>query len=334
MPVATEPPEIRLVRQGKRAVLTQERDLVREITARWLEVERSLDPQVRLLAQELRQAQASGQKVTRSRLQRNERYVVILSLLSLLVQGFTTDTETRIRSGIRALAEIGESEARSVLEAQELALPTSQPGEVSARVAAAEAKRPVSGMLEEVLPDAADGLTSALVIGLGLGWALGKLLGATREGLSGGLNRALLIGRDQGFRAYRLGADYTYQESGEVKFRMRVTRHDSSVCLACLSRDRELLPVDSPTYDHPAGRCSFTAVPAGYDYRKYEGGEAWFKMLGQDQQRAMLGPTRFKAWSDGTLNFNRLAKDRFSKTYGRSLRVARLSELRIGGEGI
>ena len=56
-------------------------------------------------------------------------------------------------------------------------------------------------------------------------------------------------------------------------------------------------------------------------------GEAYFKTLGMEEQRKVLGPAKWLAWKEGKFEFGDIVKSTFSPTWGEGKGVASLADL-------
>ena len=200
-------------------------------------------------------------------------------------------------------------------------------GAVQTMVGMAQAEAPLAKLLAASYPDSVEGLTNALIRGTALGWHPTKTAAAMRQGTAMGLNRSLVIARDQQLRAYRYASDAQYEASGVVQAKKRLAAHDGRTCLACLARDGEIVPLDRPAFDHVQGRCAFVPVVVGVAAPTWESGEAYFETLSAAEQRAAMGDRRYEAYRAGKFDFADLARTTHDDTWGEGLRVATAGEL-------
>jgi hypothetical protein len=108
---------------------------------------------------------------------------------------------------------------------------------------------------------------------------------------------------------------------------MRLSAHDKNTCLACLSQDGEIIPIDEEMYDHVCGRCTAVPVCDGVEPPEWEKGADWFEGLSGDTQEEMMGGERYAAWKDGQFAFKDSAIVTDDPTWGKGLQVAPLSAL-------
>jgi hypothetical protein len=147
------------------------------------------------------------------------------------------------------------------------------------------------------------------------------------NGMGMGLERALLIARTESARAYRTGSLEQYRESGVVRGFKRLVKK-ATACLACLMLDGETFDLESELNDHPRGKCTAIPLVQGIGDPKYQTGEQWFKTLGAEQQRNMMGDARYEGWKAGQFGLSDLARSTSNDVWGNSPRVATLEELK------
>ena len=100
--------------------------------------------------------------------------------------------------------------------------------------------------------------------------------------------------------------------------------------MACLMLDGQKFATEDELTDHPRGKCGVVPMVDGVGDPRWEKGGTWFRSLGADQQRAIMGDARYTAWKDGQFQLSDLAQLTHNSTWGDSPRVATLAELGIG----
>jgi hypothetical protein len=86
-------------------------------------------------------------------------------------------------------------------------------------------------------------------------------------------------------------------------------------------------PLDETLDDHYNGRCAMLPVVKGLPLVSDVKGEEWFRSLSADEQRKMMGPGRYDAYTDGKFDFDALSVQRPDETYGRMRFESTLAEL-------
>ncbi len=207
--------------------------------------------------------------------------------------------------------------------------------------------------------------SDALIEGLILGYNPRKVAPMVRDALGIQLNRALTISRTEVLRAYREASHQIYAENADIvkgwRWQAALT---GNTCLMCISLHGKEFPMSEKMSSHP--RCRCVAVPITYSweelgerfgvdwsgvedagpsfeelaekynipperiahYKARRGtGEDYFKSLNAEQQKALLGSTRYEAWKDGAIEFDALAKNTFSAEWGAGKTLTPLREL-------
>ena len=100
------------------------------------------------------------------------------------------------------------------------------------------------------------------------------------------------------------------------------TQKDDLVCAICWILDGQWFPISEPFVDHPHGRC----YPR-YSDERTEGGQA-FLSLREDEQRAVLGPSRYPLWRSGRVALADLLKIKYD-AWGKHYVLKRLDELEV-----
>ena len=327
---------VRRLQEFKRRLAAMEAVQQREMARRWLNVEQALEGHMQALAQQIAERQAKG-TVTRNMLYRMERYKVLMAQTRNQLQLYADYTGDLITRQQRTYAEMGISDAYETLRMQAGEgglratfgrMPVSA---VEDMIGRASDGSPLRALLAESLKqDTVEAVTQAIVDNIALGKNPRELARKmVREGYDKGLNRALLLARDQQLRAYRSAADAQAEASGLVTYKIRLAAKDDRTCLACLAADGERMEVDEPMYDHPQGRCTEIFVVEGLEPPEFQRGEDWFNEQSEATQRAMMGDKRYEAWKDGKFEFKDQMRHTEHDVWGRGLAVRSLTDLGV-----
>jgi hypothetical protein len=180
---------------------------------------------------------------------------------------------------------------------------------------------------EHIISDTVEAVTQAIVDNIALGNSPRELAGKMiSEGYDKGLNRALVLARDQQLRAYRSAQDAQAAQSGVVVEQVRLCAKDEATCLACLAADGEVIPLGEEMYDHVSGRYSALFRVEGLPLPEFQRGPDWFAEQSEATQRAMMGNKRYEAWKDGKFDFTKQAGHTEHETWGRGLAVRSIKE--------
>lgn len=283
--MAVEPLAIQVMREFHRALLAHEEAQVARMVRAWMTVDKALAADIRALAEEIVRLRAAGEVVTEAQLYRLSRYQSLVAQIQIEITRYEQRAAQIILAGESDMARMGVNHAQGAIRAMYRTfgvrgafnhLPVRA---VEYMVGLTADGGPLFGLLQQraLTPAAVDGLTKTLIEAVTRGWNPRKTARAMQDGLTDGLQKALVIARDQQLRVYRMASDQQYRESGVVSAKRRVAAKDGRTCLACLAMDGELIPVGMEMYDHAAGRCLTpgTAVsgplPIGFIARYYQG---------------------------------------------------------------
>jgi SPP1 gp7 family putative phage head morphogenesis protein len=179
-----------------------------------------------------------------------------------------------------------------------------------------QADSPLHKLLMSISASGAQAAEDALVQGMLLGKNPREVARELRKVLGVALSRALTIARTETLRAHREATRASYQANDDiVKGWVWHAALDTRTCAACWvmhgthHKNSEILD------DHPNGRCAM--IPETYSWAEIgarfgidlsdipdtnpyiESGISLFERLSPDEQRAILGPTKYDAWLNG-----------------------------------
>jgi hypothetical protein len=183
----------------------------------------------------------------------------------------------------------------------------------------------IESATQPLAADAVDAMRRELVRGVAVGASpretARRLLDRVEGEFNGGLTRALTIARTETLDAYRVTSQYTHAANGDV-----VTGWIWSctigprTCPACLALNGSVHPLDQPgPLDHQCGRCA--RLPKTKSWRDMginldepadtlPDARAWYSGLSEDEQVAIMGPSRQKLLSSGKISWDDLATKR------------------------
>lgn len=292
----------RLVEAQKRRILARETEMMREMTRRWLEIERALEAEMLKVVTEL----GGETLVTEAMLLRNTRFQKLLYQARAEYGKFADYMDEKISEMQAEALKDGIDDAYKVLGV----------GLDGAGLAITFDKLPI-GALETMIGLTADGSTLKKLLMDSYGEAVNGIIAEMLTGLAKGLHptdiaelmankfgvglqRALTIARTEQARAYRMASLEQYRNSGVVTQYKRMAKKDDTTCLGCLFSDGEIYETEDEFSEHPNGRCSIIPVVRGVPEPTWETGKEWFENLSEDRQRSILGEARFDLWQSGT----------------------------------
>lgn len=158
-------------------------------------------------------------------------------------------------------------------------------------------------------------------------------------------SRALVIARTSMLRAYNDAALATYRANNDVcDGWVWVADLSVNTCGACLAMNGSVHSLDEELDDHPNGRCAKAPLTKGWgdilgplgidtsgipDTRPtFTSGADWFDALSDDQQRSILGPGKYDAFSSGDFSLDDLIGIADDPLWGRSIYELPLRRLR------
>lgn len=317
------------MRQFKAALLRGERAQMREMATRWLAVERRLSGQMDALALEMAQIASEGGTVSMEMLLNDVRYRRLLVQLTNELQRYTDYAADTIAATQQRLAALGITHAESAIIAQGIGAGFSRlPVEaVEYMVGLAGNGSPLRTLLVASWPDAAEGLTQALIDGIALGHNPRRTAKEMARGATGSLNRMLNMARTETMRVYKTANLESYKASGVVTSYLRLATHDSRVCPLCLLLEGTEYPLDRMMPSHPSCRCTLVPKVQGVPAPRWTKGETWLREQPAATQRSILGKGRYEAWQDGAFDLQDVVSVVSNAIWGDTLRAVPLREL-------
>lgn len=322
-----EPEVIAAMRRFRTQLADRDEAALRTLARRWAQLERALESQIALLAEEAAKRRAAGEAISRDMVRRWGRYERLLAQLQSEATRFIGDASQEISAEQRALALLGLQHGASLVW-------TLEPGAMGAfdvlpvqtleyMIGLVGDGSPLRSYLAKVYPQAAESMMDALVKGLGLGWGAERIAREMRNAATVGLRTAMNTARTETLRVYRQASLTQYQASGMVDGYVRLAAKSTRTCAACLFMDGKWFPLSTPFEEHNQGRC--TPVPAlrGKEAsRSWTTGTEWFEEQSPDRQKQILGPGLFNAWKAGKIGLSDIPVLHEDLTWGNSWQVA------------
>jgi SPP1 gp7 family putative phage head morphogenesis protein len=238
-------------------------------------------------------------------------------------------------------------------------------GETEALIGATQRGSALDKLFRSICEAGAQSAEDALVQGMVMGYNPRKIAPMIRDALGIQLNRALTISRTEALRAQRIATAESYKANADVikgwRWQAALT---GNTCPVCLSLHGSEHPITEVQKGHINCRCTSVAItksweelgaeygvdfsgvekagPSFADVAKKYGitpeqlrtyanrklsGEAYFRSLSAEEQRAILGPSKWLAWKDGKFGFDALSRKTYSAVWGEGVRQASLVEL-------
>jgi SPP1 gp7 family putative phage head morphogenesis protein len=325
-----DPLVIRIVRQHKQELIDREEAQMSRMTREWLKVERALHDRIIATAQRVQDLRDAGQEVPEWRLWELRHFQGLVGQLRVEMDRYAGFASGLIADEQAYLGELGMNTAQQVLTANGVyawftELPVAQ---IEAMAGSTGAGTPLRTLLEDSWPVTSQRIADELMKSIALGLNPRATARAMRNGMGVGLGRALTIARTEQIRVYRTSSLLSYRASGVVEGYLRMAAHDLRTCLGCLALEGTFYTLGQPLGDHPRGRCSMIPKLFNRPAVEFMNGESWVNGLPEDQQLALLGEERMRLWKSGQVPFSRFGKTVPNETWGDSVQVTSLSQLR------
>ena len=335
LPPSNDPEVVQVIRKHKAALLLRERAQMRGMAKAWLEIEAALEGHISALTLEIQAMIEAGQSVSQAKILRLQRYRSLLAQTRVEISKYVEYASDLITSGQAELTQLAIQHAAEAIQVSYQAaglvgasfdvLPVSA---VEAMVGLAGDGSTLKTYLKQVYPNAAEGMTKALIDGIARGKNPRVTAQAMRDGLGLGLNQALNVARTEQLRVYRETSRMQYESSGVVEGYKRISARDERVCAACLmADDGTIYPLTQPFEEHPQGRCTMVPVVSGLEEVTWTSGAEWFESQTPAVQETILGQGHYEAWQEGQFTLTELVTRRYDETWGGSLVVTPLNKL-------
>lgn len=324
-----DPLVVRVMNEFKMQIFVREQAQMQEMARRWLQLENALGADISALTYEIEQLRREVGTVKPWRIYRLSRHKALLAQLKQQTDLYNQYAERLITAQQLELAGLGIEHGSQAISAQAInlyfdRLPIDA---LQNMIGLAGDGSPLSDLLQQSWPDAADGMTLNLLKGVTLGWNPNKTARAMKDGMANGLNRALNIARTEQIRVYREASRQQYELSGVVSGFKRLAARNTRTCLACLMADGEVYQLREQLRDHPSGRCTMVPNVIGVRSPKWQSGRKWFMEQDEETQRSMMGPGRYDAWKEGQFKLQDLVTVRQNATWGDSVQPTPLKQL-------
>ena len=333
--------------QWRERVQTRELFASRAMADRYLHMTQTMMADFEALAEQVTRMAAAGEEVALGKLYQLERYQRMAIKMDAELQDFRAYAEGIIREEQRYLLTAGAQAAKDELRAAGGGAPGAWT-ELGGTTAAIEGfptaaieqmvGQTSGGPLQELLIKATDSDAASRDIGRLLSSSVG--LGHNAEVIAAQmaaqfglpLARALCIARTETNSAYRASSLEGYKQGGVAEYQ-RLSARDSVVCAGCAAADGERYTVFEEFEDHPNCRCTCLPV-VGPGIAEFPMGEDWFKTLPEEDQRAILGGTRYDMWKSGDVKFEQFATRTGNEKWGNAVVETPIKELKAGGGGL
>jgi SPP1 gp7 family putative phage head morphogenesis protein len=331
----------KVIKQYRRDLLAKERSAASELVRVYGEAWKRIKAELERLHTEYEAAKARGEKVDVSWIYQYNRARAFRDQVERELLTFAQYADGKIREQQFEAIEAAESHAERLTR---LALGKPPAGlavswnridraSVETLLGMTQAESPLHQLLLSIAAAGAKDAEKALVQGMLLGRNPREVAVDLRRALGTTLSRALTIARTETLRAHREATRASYQANSDiVKGWIWHSALDTRTCAMCWAMHGTEHSIDEVLDDHPNGRCSMIPKTSTWEEigAKYgidlsgipdtnpviESGISQFEKLPAEQQIAILGQAKYKAWKDGQFTLSDLVGRKRSKIWG------------------
>ena len=310
-------------------VLRNDRDMLRQLSQAYSLIDKSLNRQFRELMREIEKAQREGKTVNRDWLRRSFRYQSLIRQVKAEIAGYSSGVARFIQVKQQQAIDLGQDHATSLITAAlpEITFARLPTEAISELVGVMQDGSPLSKVLDRLGGEAAQGIKNALIEGIGSGKGVSPIAQQLRSVVDVPRWKALQIARTEIMRAYRQSTLQTYVENSDVLDGWIWTSTLSTrTCAACWALHGTFFPL-SKTFFPAHVSCRCTSIPSvkGSNFNVQSGSVAFAKLPVEDQ-RFILGPTKYEMYAAGAPLEDFVMKKR-SKEWGESYTTRPLASL-------
>jgi SPP1 gp7 family putative phage head morphogenesis protein len=317
--------------QFRSALLARDALAARQLTGAYVITARRIRQQILQLGQKIEQARAAGERISPSWLYQQQRLASLLRQVQNEIIGFAGHANTTIEAMQREAAQMGLDHAETlfILGSQGTTLSggfAKLPAQAATDLVGFAADgSPLSDLLANLAPGAADAVKQALFSGIVRGAGAEAIAREVYDSLGGNMARALLIARTETLRAYRESSQRFYESNADVVNGWRwVASLSLRTCEVCWAMNGSEHSVDEQFSSHPGCRC--TPVPITDMSQPTKTGPERFAALPEAQQQEVLGPLKFEAYKAGRITLQDLVGASTSRRWGMSLQTRSLKD--------
>lgn len=300
----------------------QTRDLVAAWATAWNEIASDLFDALLDLAANADQGVVSRAQVLRSGRLLNALAAIHTQLDTLATQAgvrITADLQTIVDDAGRAQAAIVDSQLPAYERERLADWDRVDPAQIAAIVRRSTGQ--ITSLTRPLSAQASAAVRAELIRGIAAGTnprqTAARMLQATEGKFNGGLTRALVISRTESLDAHRAAAALSMQANADVLAGWKwLATLDVRTCPACWAENGTVHDLTEPgPLGHQQCRCSRAPVTKSWADLGFDGlteppsvfpdSQARFANLALADQRAILGPSRFEAWSNGHFPIDR-----------------------------
>lgn len=350
--MAVNPKVVRLTAQQRAALNRTVNGVTRTLTAAWAQAWDQVAQEWAAALTELVSAGEDGKWPTRSQVMRAERAQRAVEATQKLLSDLAAEGSATISGKLPDLSTAAADWQARLVGAQ---MPPAAGADVVAGVAfnrvdplalesiVARTTQQITALSFAISPEATAAIQLELIRGVAVGdnprAAARRMLKKVEGRFNGGLARANNIARTEMLDAHRASAHAQDLANADVLTGWEwSTKLDSRTCISCLVQNGSTHELDEPgPLDHQQGRCARIPITKswrelGYDIDEPAGirtdAKKWFDGLSKEEQVAIMGKERLKAYQSGTASWDELSTRRTTSGWRDSFVPTPVSDLR------
>jgi len=323
----------------RRRFEAREADAVEQMAKAWRVVEADLKERQDALILRIRAAQAAGETITPSWLQRQERYRALLAQTQEIIAGLSDTAAPMLADMQQAQAEDGAKAAESFARAALGPVPAGVTapqwnavphGQVEALVGFLGDGTKLTDYFPKLGVETAERFRDALIAAVGRGAGAAEIARELEGATGWSKARAMTTARTEPLRAAREAARLSYLANSDiVTCYTRLSAADTRTCPACWARHGEEYGSNRIMPTHPQCRCVLVARTKTWaeitgdnslpDTRPViEPGPVLFARLSEQQQREVLGGHGYDLYRGGAA-LSEFARETVDQRFGPTL---------------
>jgi len=333
------PPILELLRQYRVALATQDAQNMTRIMAAYKAMYGRITPLIEALSQTVSKGTYTAAQVAKL-----AQYISLQKAINTELSQFAIYMKMDISPTALAAAKLAELDANNILKVLALgkgaiSVPFDRiPMEAVLKMLTfLDPNGALFQRLEQLAPyygqKVADAILDAIAMGVNPKQTARMMLLAAENAFGGGLVDALRTARTVQLWAYREASRANYAANSDVVTGwVWMAELDDLTCEACIAEHGQEHGLDESLDGHYNCRCVAVPMVMGQNpVDNMQTGEAWFNELSEEQQRGIMGDTKYDAWKEGRFNFSDLSMNTPNDVYGNMKTVTPLKDL-IGEE--
>jgi SPP1 gp7 family putative phage head morphogenesis protein len=327
-----------LVQEQREVVLSRDRAASADLVRAYSTVARSIREEIDEILSRINRAKKGEQVIRPSWLDSELRLSSILRELRGKMSGYAESAAGILESDIEDAARMGDEHTAELVR-QQITVGFRRLNESALQsIVQFTNKGALRDLLDSFGPDLSKRLRALLVASITTGRSPNVTARLIRDAIGVPLTRSITIARTESMRAYREAAHRSLSENTRtVKGWYWYAKLARNTCPACWAMHGTKHKVDERLPGHPRCRCSMVPFTKSWSELGFPGiddtaidpptpGKERFERLKDSTKEAILGPTRFQAYQDGT-SLDEMMYRRRSKKWGPSIAVRPLSSM-------